>query len=217
MHLIIMGAPGSGKGTCAMELKNIYSIPHISTGDMFRKAISEKTKLGLLAQSYIDKGQLVPDEVTNGLVKERLQEPDAVKGFLLDGYPRTLDQAKEFTKILNDLNINLDAAINLEIESSEIVKRVVNRRMCKCGATYNIITNPPKVEGICDVCGQPLYTRKDDNEETILSRLSVYEEQTKPLIDYYKALDKVVSVSSNQSIDNVVKDITNSLENKCSR
>ena len=138
MHLIIMGAPGSGKGTCAMDLKKIYDIPHISTGDMFRKAIKEQTELGKLADSYISQGKLVPDEVTNRLVKERLQEDDCKKGFLFDGYPRTINQAKEFNKILKELNIELDAAINLEIEDEEIIKRLINRRMCsKCNTGYH--------------------------------------------------------------------------------
>lgn len=215
MHLIIMGAPGSGKGTCAMDLKQIYCIPHISTGDMFRKAIKEQTELGKLAKSYIDKGALVPDEVTNGLVKERLACDDCKKGFLLDGYPRTKEQAIRFTEILKELNMKLDACINLNIPQEEIVKRVVNRRMCKCGATYNIISNPPKVEGICDICGSKLYTRDDDNEETIVKRFQVYEENTKPLIDYYKDMDLVVDVDSNQPIDKVVKDITIALGSKC--
>ena len=216
MHLIIMGAPGSGKGTCALDLKKIYDIPHISTGDMFRKAIKEQTELGKLADSYISQGKLVPDEVTNRLVKERLQEDDCKKGFLFDGYPRTINQAKEFNKILKELNIELDAAINLEIEDEEIIKRLINRRMCsKCNTGYNILTNKPKIDGICDKCGGTLYTRDDDNETTVRSRLAVYEEQTKPLVKYYEDQNKIVHVNSNQAIDDVVKSIVSALEEKC--
>lgn len=216
MHLIIMGAPGSGKGTCAVDLKEIYAIPHISTGDMFRKAIQEKSELGLLAQSFIDKGHLVPDEVTNRLVKQRIQENDCQKGFLLDGYPRTIEQACEFDKILSELGIKLDATINLEIADDEIIKRIVNRRMCsKCGLGYNILTNPSKIEGICNVCGSKLYTRADDNEETVRNRLTVYEEQTKPLVKYYEMQHKVVHINSNQKIDKVVSDIVAALEEQC--
>ena len=218
MHLIIMGAPGSGKGTCANLLKSEFAIPHISTGDMFRKAISEGTELGKLAQSLIDKGNFVPDEVTNELVKQRLSEEDCKNGFLLDGYPRNIEQAKVFTEILKELNIKLDAVINLDIDESEIISRIVNRRMCsKCGAGYNIITQKPKVEGICDECGGALYTRADDNEETVKIRLTVYNEQTKPLVEYYEALDKLLNINSNQSIEKVVEDIVKAVEDKCSQ
>ncbi len=210
MHLLIMGAPGSGKGTCAVELKNHYSIPHISTGDIFRKAISDKTTTGLLAQSYIDKGQLVPDEITNQIVKERLSEKDCQKGFLLDGFPRNLEQAKALSNILNELNIKLDAAINLEIEDKIVEERIVNRRICsKCGRGYNIISLKPKIEGICDVCGGSLYQRKDDAKETIEERLHIYNNQTKPIITYYNELGILVSVNSNQTPQKVIEDIIN--------
>lgn len=216
MHLIIMGAPGSGKGTVAAEIKNVLNIPHISTGDMFRKAIKEQTELGKLAKSYMDAGKFVPDSVTNGLVKERLSEEDCKKGFLLDGFPRNLEQADVFMNILKELNIELDAAITLNIDNEIIVERLVNRRMCSsCGAGYNTKTNPSKVEGICDVCGAPLYTRSDDNEETVRARLNVYEEQTKPLVEYFTKLNKVVNINSNQAIDKVVNDTVKALEGKC--
>ena len=190
MHLLIMGAPGSGKGTCAVELKNYYSIPHISTGDIFRKAISKKTPMGLLAQSYIDQGQLVPDEITNQIVKERLSEDDCQKGFLLDGFPRNLNQAKALSNILNELNIKLDAAI-------------------KCGRGYNIKSLKPKVEGICDYCGGDLYQRKDDTKETIEERLVVYNNKTKPIITYYESLGILVPVNSNQEPSKVIDEIIN--------
>lgn len=217
MHLIIMGAPGSGKGTYAKVLKDIFAVPHISTGEMFRKAIKEGSELGKLAQSLIDKGNFVPDDITNKLVKQRLAEEDCKKGFLLDGYPRNLDQAKAFTEILKELNIDLDAVINLNVEDDEIVKRIVNRRLCSnCGQGYNIITLPPKVEGVCDLCNSPLYTRADDNEETVKIRLTVYNNQTKPLVEYYEALNKIVNINSNQEIELVIKEIVKAVEDKCS-
>jgi adenylate kinase len=212
-----MGAPGSGKGTYAKVLKDIFAVPHISTGEMFRKAIKEGSELGKLAQSLIDKGNFVPDDITNKLVKERLAEEDCKKGFLLDGYPRNLDQAKAFTEILKELNIDLDAVINLNVEDDEIVKRIVNRRLCSnCGQGYNIITIPPKVEGVCDLCNSPLYTRADDNEETVKIRLTVYNNQTKPLVEYYEALNKIVHINSNQEIELVIKAIVKAVEDKCS-
>ena len=217
MHLIIMGAPGSGKGTYAKVLKDIFAVPHISTGEMFRKAIKEGSELGKLAQSLIDKGNFVPDDITNKLVKQWFAEEDCKKGFLLDGYPRNLDQAKAFTEILKELNIDLDAVINLNVEDDEIVKRIVNRRLCSnCGQGYNIITLPPKVEGVCDLCNSPLYTRADDNEETVKIRLTVYNNQTKPLVEYYEALNKIVNINSNQEIELVIKEIVKAVEDKCS-
>lgn len=217
MHLILVGAPGSGKGTCAQDLKQVFAIPHISTGEMFRKAIKEGTELGKLVKDLIDKGNFVPDDVTNKLVKERLSEADCQNGFILDGYPRNVGQADALNQILSDLGIKLDAVINLQIEDSEIIKRIINRRMCpKCGAGYNIITNPPVKEGICDNCQSLLYTRADDNEETVKQRLSVYNKQTKPLVDYYEALNLIVNINSNQPIENVVGDIVKALEDKWS-
>lgn len=208
MHLLIMGAPGSGKGTCAVELKDFYSIPHISTGEMFRKAIQEKTPIGVIAQQLIEDGHFVPDDITNQIVKERLSLDDCKKGFLLDGYPRNLQQAHALSEILNELNIKLDAAINLEIEDQVVFDRIVNRRLCsKCGKGYNLISIPPKKEGICDDCNSPLYQRKDDNYETIKERLAVYSEQTKPILAYYEKLGILVSVNGDQPIDKVVSDI----------
>ena len=186
MRLVIMGPPGAGKGTQAALIKKEYEIPHISTGDMFREAISNQTALGIEAKKNIDKGMLVPDSVTISLVKERLSCEDCKKGFLLDGFPRTIAQAKALDDILKELNIKLDVVVNLIVSDDLIVSRIVNRRICPtCGKGYNLLTLKPKKEGICDVCGSTLYQRKDDNEETIKSRLNVYNEQTKPLIEYY--------------------------------
>ena len=215
MHLLIMGAPGSGKGTYASRIKDYYGIPHISTGDMFREAMKNETPTGLLAKSYIDKGMLVPDEVTNQLVKERLSEKDCQKGFLLDGYPRNLEQAKVLNQILKELNINLTAAINLQIADEKIITRIVNRRMCSnCGKGYNLISLKPIQENICDDCGAPLYQRKDDNVETISNRLSVYNMQTKPLIAYYESMGIIMNVNSDDTIEKVVETIVKQLENK---
>lgn len=213
MHLILMGAPGSGKGSYAAVLKEHYRVPHISTGEIFRDAIEKKTPMGLIAKTYIDKGNLVPDDITNEIVKERLKQKDCEHGFLLDGYPRTIAQAESLTKILDELGITLDAAVNLEVDDDLIVRRIVNRRSCpKCGKGYNLITYPPKKEGICDVCNTPLFTRKDDNEETVTSRLDVYNKQTRPLVDYYDKLGKLVSIDSNGTIEDTVKDIIKTLE-----
>ncbi len=213
MHLILMGAPGSGKGSYAAVLKEHYRVPHISTGEIFRDAIEKKTPMGLIAKTYIDKGNLVPDDITNEIVKERLKQKDCENGFLLDGYPRTIAQAESLTKILDELGITLDAAVNLEVDDELIVRRIVNRRSCpKCGKGYNLITYPPKKEGICDVCNTPLFTRKDDNEETVTSRLDVYNKQTRPLVDYYDKLGKLVSIDSNGTIEDTVKDIIKTLE-----
>lgn len=215
MHLLIMGAPGSGKGTYASRIKDYYGIPHISTGDMFREAMKNETPTGLLAKGYIDKGMLVPDEVTNQLVRERLSQDDCKKGFLLDGYPRNLEQAEVLNQILKDLNIELTAAINLQIEDEKIINRIVNRRMCtKCGKGYNLISLKPKKENVCDDCGSPLYQRKDDNVETISNRLSVYNMQTKPLIAYYKNKGIIMDVDSDDTIENVVEKIVKKLEEK---
>ena len=213
MHLILMGAPGSGKGSYAAVLKEHYRVPHISTGEIFRDAIEKKTPMGLIAKTYIDKGNLVPDDITNEIVKERLQQKDCENGFLLDGYPRTIAQAESLTKILDELGITLDAAINLEVDDDLIVRRIVNRRSCpKCGKGYNLITYPPKKEGVCDICNTPLFTRKDDNEETVMSRLDVYNKQTRPLVDYYDKLGKLVSIDSNGTIEDTVNDIIKTLE-----
>ncbi|HEM55489.1 MAG TPA: adenylate kinase [Thermodesulfobium narugense] len=187
MRLVFLGAPGAGKGTQAKMLVEQLKIPHISTGDMLRKAVADGTPLGKEAKSYMDKGELVPDSVVIGLIKERLQEADTENGFILDGFPRNVSQAKELDSLLGDLGKPLDVALVLDVPFEDLMKRLTGRRTCKsCGQMYNIYFSPPKVEGKCDVCGGELYQRADDNEETIKKRLEVYQKSTEPLIEYYK-------------------------------
>lgn len=213
MRLILMGAPGSGKGTYAEVLEKHFRIPHISTGAIIRNAIANKTPMGLIAKTYIDKGNLVPDDIANEIVKERLKEKDCENGFMLDGYPRTLQQGENLAKTLSELGVELDAAINLEIDENLVLNRIINRRYCpKCGRGYNIISKKPLIDGICDDCKVQLFTRDDDNEETVKSRLVVYNDLTKPLVDYYEKLGKLISINSDQAIDDVIKDIIKALE-----
>ena len=189
MRLLIMGAPGAGKGTQAALIREEYNIAHISTGDMFRKAIMDKTPMGVVAGTYIEKGNLVPDDVTIALVRERLAEEDCKNGFLLDGFPRTYEQAVALDKILKDLHIKLDAVINISVEDEYLVERITGRRVCeKCGASYHIKAAKPKVDGVCDVCGGELYQRKDDNEEALKVRLQHYVHDTEPLLSFYEKL-----------------------------
>ena len=186
MNIILMGLPGAGKGTQASEIVKKFPIPHISTGDMFRKAIKDETDLGKEAKSYMDRGELVPDEVTVGIVKERISEDDAKKGFLLDGFPRTIDQAESLSQIMSELDREIDAVINIEVPEEELMNRLTGRRICeKCGTTYHLVFNPPKVDGICDIDGGKLYQREDDNPETVSNRLSVNVKQSKPILEYY--------------------------------
>lgn len=186
-NIILMGPPGAGKGTLAKQLKEKLNLVHISTGDMFREAISEGTKLGLLAASYINDGHLVPDEVTIGLVKERLSKEDCANGFLLDGFPRTIAQAIALESMSKEISREIDVVINLDCDNDELVRRISGRRVCKvCGAPYHVETMKPKVEGVCDLCGGELYQRKDDNEEALKVRLGHYVSETKPLLDYYE-------------------------------
>lgn len=196
-NIILMGPPGAGKGTLAKQLKESLSLVHISTGDMFRDAIKAQTELGKLAQSYINKGDLVPDDVTIGLVKERLSQKDCEGGFLLDGFPRTLPQAEALSKLTKEINRPIDVVVNLDCDNEELVRRISGRRVCKnCGAPYHIVTMKPKVEGVCDLCGGPLYQRKDDNEEALKVRLEHYVSETKPLLDYYDKLGLLESFNS---------------------
>ena len=192
-----MGPPGAGKGTLAKQLKDVFNLVHISTGDMFRDAIKAQTELGKLAASYINHGDLVPDDVTIGLVKERLSQPDCEAGFLLDGFPRTLPQAEALQEISKSISRPIDAVVNLDCDNEELVRRISGRRVCKnCGAPYHIVTMKPKVEGVCDLCGGPLYQRKDDNEEALKVRLEHYVSSTKPLLDYYQKLGLLESFDS---------------------
>ena len=212
MKLLIMGRPGAGKGTQAANIKEYYNIPHISTGDMFRAAIKNETKLDLLAKSFMDKGQLVPDEVTIGIVQERLLEDDCKKGFLLDGFPRTIAQAEALETFLKENGIVLDAVLDVNVPAEILVRRMVGRRVCKgCGATFHVEFNAPKQEGICDVCGTPLIQRADDTYETANSRLEVYDNNTAPLLDFYNTRGLLKTVNGDQALDKVFEDIKNVL------
>ena len=212
MRLLIMGAPGAGKGTQAVFIKNAYNIPHISTGDMFRSAIKNATPLGVMAKSYIDKGQLVPDSVTIGLVKERLAEADCAGGFILDGFPRNLYQAEELDKLLLELGVKLDACLNIDVDQSVLTKRIVGRRVCpKCGASFHIENLKPKVEGICDYCGAQLIQRKDDTLETVTPRLEVYNTSTAPLLDYYKKQGILKCVDGEGEVEQIFANIKKTL------
>ncbi len=182
-----MGPPGAGKGTLAKQLKQELNLVHISTGDMFREAIKAGTELGKLAKSFIDGGDLVPDEVTIGIVKERLAKEDCADGFLLDGFPRTLPQAEALEKLAKEIARPIEVVINLDCDNKELIRRISGRRVCKtCGAPYHVDTMKPKVEGVCDLCGGPLYQRADDNEEALKVRLDHYVHDTKPLLDFYQ-------------------------------
>ena len=208
MELLIMGPPGAGKGTQAEFLTEKYNIPHISTGDMFRAAVKEGTELGKKAKECMDKGQLVPDEVTIGIVKERLSKDDCKKGFLLDGFPRTVEQADALTKILEELKLPNVRVLNINVPKEELVARAVGRRICKgCGKTYHLKFNPPKKEGVCDACGGELYQRADDTAETMNERISVYEASTKPLIEYYKKQGVYNEVDGKLAIDKVTTEL----------
>ncbi len=197
MRLILVGPPGAGKGTQAVHLASHFSIPHISTGDIFRLNIKGETELGLLAKSYMDAGNLVPDSVTNDMVADRLTHDDAKSGFLLDGYPRNIDQADFLKAVLEKSNTPLDAVLEFKLENAEIIKRLSGRRVCRgCGATSHVIFDAPKVSGICDSCGGELYQRPDDAESVIANRLAVYAEQTEPIINYYKSSGLLKTISA---------------------
>lgn len=212
MRLILLGPPGAGKGTQAAGIVEKYGIPHISTGDIFRKNIKEGTELGLKAKDYMDKGLLVPDELVVAIVEDRLQQDDCKNGFLLDGFPRTVNQAEALDKALEKMNQALDQVINVNVDKDILVERAVGRRICKeCGATYHVVFNPPKVEGVCDKCGGPLYQRADDNEETVSKRIEVYLKETQPLIDYYNDKNVIVTIDGQQDIDKVFADIVAAL------
>ncbi|EQB9247621.1 adenylate kinase [Listeria monocytogenes] len=208
MKLVLMGLPGAGKGTQAEQIVEKYNIPHISTGDMFRAAMKNNTELGRKAKSFMDNGDLVPDEVTNGIVRERLSEDDAKDGFLLDGFPRTVEQAQELENILSDLGTELDAVINIDVEKNVLMKRLTGRWICRtCGKTYHEIYNPPKVPGKCDLDGGELYQRDDDKKETVEKRLNVNMKQTKPLLDFYSEKGKLHNINGEQEIKDVFVDV----------
>lgn len=209
MNLILMGLPGAGKGTQAERIIDMYGILHISTGDMFREAMKNETALGLEAKSYMDKGALVPDDVTNGIVKERLAQPDTEKGFLLDGFPRTLDQAKALDAMLNDLNKKIDAVIEINVAEDILIERLAGRFICReCGASYHKIFNPPTVEGTCDRCGgHDFYQREDDKPETVKNRLAVNIQGSAPILAYYKEHGLLHTIDGNREIDDVFSDV----------
>lgn len=208
MYILLMGPPGAGKGTQAEKLIRDYGIPQISTGDMFRAAVKAGTALGIEAKSYMDKGALVPDSVTIGIVKERLQQEDCKKGWILDGFPRNTDQARALDKILKEIGIKLTSVITIKVENKDLIKRICGRMMCKkCGASFHKEFRPPVRENICDNCGSELYQRADDNEATVGQRLAVYESKTKPLIDYYKESGSYCEIDGNQSMEDVYKQI----------
>ena len=204
MKIIMLGAPGAGKGTQAKKIADKYQIPHISTGDIFRANIKEGTELGKKAKSYMDQGLLVPDELTLELIMDRFQNPDCANGYVLDGFPRTIPQAEVLDEKLSELGEKVDYAINVDVPDENIVNRMSGRRAClSCGATYHIVSIPPKKEGICDVCGSELVLRDDDKPETVQNRLDVYHSQTQPLIDYYTKQGKLVEVDGTQNVDAV--------------
>ena len=208
MKIIMLGAPGAGKGTQAKKIAEKYQIPHISTGDIFRSNIKEGTELGMKAKAYMDQGGLVPDELTIGMLMDRIQKDDCKNGYVLDGFPRTIPQAESLTNALNERNQKIDYAVNVDVPDENIVNRMSGRRAClSCGATYHIVYKPSKVEGICDVCGDKLVLRDDDKPETVKKRLSVYHDQTQPLIDYYKEAGVLANVDGTQDMEKVFSDI----------
>lgn len=212
MKIIMLGAPGAGKGTQAKKIAEKYGIPHVSTGDIFRANIKGGTELGMKAKAYMDQGQLVPDDVTIGMLLDRISEADCADGYVLDGFPRTIPQAESLTQALNGRNEKMDYAINVDVPDEAIVSRMSGRRACvKCGATYHIVYNAPAKAGVCDTCGEALVLRDDDKPETVQKRLTVYHDQTQPLIDYYEKAGILVTVDGTKDLNEVFKDIVNLL------
>jgi len=213
MQLILIGAPGAGKGVQAAKLKEKYSIPHISTGDMLREEVKNNTELGLKAKEYMNKGELVPDSLVIAMVEKRLQNNDTVNGFLFDGFPRTIEQAKALDGVLNKISKKIDAVINLNVPEEVVIKRLGSRRICsKCGAVYNVLTMKPKVEGICDSCGGSLYQRDDDKEKVIKDRYNVFLKQTMPLTDFYISQNLLKTIDAGSEADETYQKILKELE-----
>jgi len=212
MNILFMGPPGAGKGTQAERIVNKYNIPHISTGDMFRKAIAKQTELGIIAKQIVEQGGLVPDDVTIGIVKERLSEADCKNGFLLDGFPRNVEQAKSLDDIMFSINGVINYVINIDVDINQLTARLIGRRMCKsCGVSFHVDFNPPKQANICDKCGGELYQRDDDNKDKVATRLAIYMEQTKPLLDYYRASGNLITIDGSDDIDVVFSNIQSAL------
>lgn len=208
MKIIMLGAPGAGKGTQAKKIAQKYGIPHVSTGDIFRANIKNGTELGMKAKTYMDAGNLVPDEITIGMLLDRIHQDDCEKGYVLDGFPRTIPQAESLTAALKERGESIDYAIDVDVPDENIIRRMSGRRAClSCGATYHIVYNAPKKEGVCDQCGEPLVLRDDDKPETVQNRLEVYHRQTQPLIDYYKKEGILAQVDGTKDMEEVFQDI----------
>ena len=209
LNIVLLGPPGAGKGTQAELIVKKYGIPQISTGDIFRANIKNGTEHGKKAKEYMDKGELVPDELVVDLVKDRLEQDDCKNGFMLDGFPRTVFQAEELTKIMEAKSLSINYVLNIDVASEKLIDRIAGRRVCKsCGATYNVNTKPTAKEGVCDACGGEVYQRADDNRETVENRINVYFAQTAPLIEYYEKAGVLATVNGDQAMDNVFSDIT---------
>lgn len=208
MYVVLLGAPGAGKGTQAAMLSERLGLPHISTGNIFRAALANNTRLGQLAKPYMESGQLVPDDITTQMVVERLTQADAREGALLDGFPRTVEQARALDAALAEQGLKVDRAVSIEVDREELIRRLTGRRLCRdCQTPYHVTEQPPKVPGICDQCGGELYQRTDDQEETVRKRLDVYAKQTAPLVDYYRAKGALVEVNGQQPIEAVLQDM----------
>ncbi|HJX37926.1 MAG TPA: adenylate kinase [Anaerolineae bacterium] len=213
MNIVMLGPPGAGKGTQAALLAERLGIPHVATGDLFRGALKEETELGLTAKAYMERGELVPDEVTIGMVRERLQEPDCDRGLILDGFPRTVEQAKALEGLLAEQDRMIDAVLFIDAEEDELVRRLSSRWTCRnCQAVYNVISNPPRERGKCDICGGELYQRPDDVPQTVRNRIVVYRDQTSPLIDYYQDEGLLITIKSEGGIERVQEKILEALQ-----
>ncbi len=212
MRLIMLGAPGVGKGTQAKRLQDEFGIPQISTGDILRAAARDGTELGRVAKGYMDRGELVPDDVIIGIIRERISQPDCERGFILDGFPRTIPQAESLDKILAEMALNLDTVLEIYVDPEKIVQRLSNRRVCsQCGAVFNLLTDPPPADGKCPNCGGEIIQRDDDKEETVRNRLAVYEKQTAPLKEFYSKKGIMETIDGDDTIENVYKKILDTL------
>ena len=212
LRLILLGPPGAGKGTQAARICQKYSIPHISTGDIFRSHIKEGTEFGKKAQEYMNKGQLVPDNLVLEIAEARLMEEDCRNGFLLDGFPRTVNQAEQLDRFLDERDLSVDKVLNIEVDKEELMTRLIGRRVCRnCGATYHVINMPPEKEGVCDVCGGELYQRSDDTAATVENRIEVHNAQTMSLVEHYEKVGKIAHIDGSTGLDNVFSDIVNAI------